>query len=92
MIDIEARNGESTARDADRQTRRCCTAVTIGGCVGHHQKEEGLHSKATAIEELPHVRRGHDSPLSKVIRQQTTEWNDDRHQQMGQRTQEAGLK
>lgn len=91
VIHVKAGNGEAAARDADRQGDGSRGPALVRGRVSHHQKEERLHAKAAAVEDLPDIRRRHDAVFAKVIRQQTTARHDHRHQQMRQRADDSGL-
>jgi len=91
MIDVEAGNGETAARDADREGDRSRGSILGRRRVCHHQEEERLHSEATAIENLPDIRRRHDATFTDIIRQQTAAWYNNRHQQMRKRPDHSSL-
>lgn len=69
MIDIETRDGKTAARDADREGDRSRGSVL--GCrrTGYHQEKECFHTKTTAVENLPDIRRRHDATFTEMIRQ-----------------------
>lgn len=91
MIDIETRNGETAARDADRKSYRSRGSILGRRRVCHHQEEERLHPETTAIENLPNIRRRHDAAFTEMIRQQTAAWYNHRHQQMRKRPDNSSL-
>lgn len=91
VINVEARDGEAAAGDADGQCQGGACPVPASRAAGHHQEEERLHAEAAAVKELAHVRRAHDSALTQVIGQQTAAGHDHRHQQVRQSTQYTRL-
>lgn len=80
MIDIKTGNGETAARDADREGDRSRGSIP-GRCrLCYHQEEKRFHTETTAIENFPDIRRRHDAAFTEMIRQQTAAWYNHRHQ------------
>lgn len=91
MIDVEAGNGETAARDADREGDRSRGSVLGRRRVCHHQEEERFHTETAAIENLPDIRRRQDAAFTEMIRQQTAAWYNHRHQQVRKRPDDSSL-
>lgn len=69
MIDIETRDGKTTARDADRESDRGRGSVFRCCRMSHYQEEERFHTETTTVENFPDIRRRHDATFTEKIRQ-----------------------
>ena len=88
MVDVEARDREAAESHPDGERRH---ALYVGIGEGHDQEERSLHSEAAAVEELADLGGVKKSLLTETVGEDAAAGDDDGHQEVGQRTQEAIL-
>lgn len=83
--------GDGKSTEADSKDER---SDGKGGVVraADEDEKEGLHAKATAVEDLSHVRRRHTAWAAQVVSQVSANGHHKGHAQVGQCTEDTRLK